>query len=149
MTSINGHYLSEGLVLVVLLSCQAFKKACYCYYYLNFLDSGFYPSESNFDSFSSSILIERQAGNHLEGIPFYGPRSDISGHETSNRIVGSKRNNPDSAFLGSFRDGIINLDHDPLENSHLIKVWFVMTFVSPFSEQATDPLGVRASIIMI
>ncbi|XP_041019533.1 protein TIFY 8 isoform X2 [Juglans microcarpa x Juglans regia] len=73
-------------------------------------------------STTSDLGSERQAGNHLEGIPFYGPRSDISGHEISNRIVGSKRSNPDSAFLGSFRDGIINLDHDPLENSHLIKL---------------------------
>ncbi|XP_062163488.1 protein TIFY 8 [Alnus glutinosa] len=71
-------------------------------------------------STTSDLGSERQVGNHLEGIPFYGPRSDISGHEISNRIVGSKRNNPDSAFMGSSRDGI--LDHDSLENSHLIKL---------------------------
>lgn len=112
-----------------------------------FLDSGFCPSESKF-AFSSSIFVERQAGNHLEGIPFYGPRSDISGHEKSNRMVGSKRSNPESAFSGPFRDGIINLDDDSLENSHLIKVWIVMTFVSPFLEQATNPYEVLACIIM-
>ncbi|KAG6698342.1 hypothetical protein I3842_08G015000 [Carya illinoinensis] len=73
-------------------------------------------------STTSDLGSERQVGNHLEGIPFYGPRSDITGPEISNRIAGSKRSHPDSAFTGSFRDGIINLDHDSLENSHLIKL---------------------------
>lgn len=63
-------------------------------------------------------------------------------------MVGSKRSNPESAFSGPFRDGIINLDDDSLENSHLIKVWIVMTFVSPFLEQATNPYEVLACIIM-
>jgi hypothetical protein len=67
------------------------------------------------------VLIERQAGNHLEGIPFYGPRSDISGPEISNRLAGSKRSNSDSAFTGS-RDGIPQMAHDSIESLHLMKV---------------------------
>ncbi|XP_012078632.1 protein TIFY 8 isoform X2 [Jatropha curcas] len=68
------------------------------------------------------ILIERQVGNHLEGIPFYGPRSDISGPEISNRVGGSKRSNSDSAFTGSSRDGIPQMGHDSLESLHLMKM---------------------------
>lgn len=72
-----------------------------------------------FDSFCSSVLIERQV---VKGIPLYSARSDNSGPEMSNRIAGSKRSNPDSAFMVSSRDGVFNLDHDSHENSHLIKV---------------------------
>ncbi|XVF34437.1 hypothetical protein REPUB_Repub18cG0059000 [Reevesia pubescens] len=56
--------------------------------------------------------VERQVGNHLEGIPYYGPRSEISGPEISNRLVGSKRSNSDSAFMG----------HESLESLHLMKM---------------------------
>ncbi|EOY31378.1 TIFY domain protein 8 isoform 1 [Theobroma cacao] len=56
--------------------------------------------------------VERQVGNHLEGIPYYGPRSEISGPEISNRLVGSKRGNSDSAFMG----------HESLESLHLMKM---------------------------
>ncbi|XWS27172.1 hypothetical protein CRYUN_Cryun26dG0092200 [Craigia yunnanensis] len=56
--------------------------------------------------------VERQVGNHLEGIPYYGPRSEISGPEISNRLVGSKRSNSDSAFMG----------HESHESLHLLKM---------------------------
>ncbi|KAJ0031809.1 hypothetical protein Pint_12743 [Pistacia integerrima] len=61
------------------------------------------PSASVSLGASSSVAdltSERQAGNHLEGVPFYGTRSDISGTEISNRLVGSKRSNLESAFMG-------------------------------------------------
>ncbi|KAJ4707973.1 Protein TIFY 8 [Melia azedarach] len=63
-------------------------------------------------SSTSDLASERQAGNHLEGVPFYGTRSDISGPEINNRLVGSKRSNSESAFMG----------HDYTEHSHLIKI---------------------------
>ncbi|CAK7353486.1 unnamed protein product [Dovyalis caffra] len=72
-------------------------------------------------SSTSDLASERQAGNHLEGIPFYGPRSDISGPEISNRLAGSKRSNSDSAFTGP-RDGIPQMAHDSIENLHLMKM---------------------------
>ncbi|XVE71613.1 hypothetical protein DITRI_Ditri10aG0165100 [Diplodiscus trichospermus] len=56
--------------------------------------------------------VERQAGNHLEGIPYYGPRSEISGPQISNRLLGSKRSNSDLAFTG----------HESLESLHLMKM---------------------------
>ncbi|KAJ6994982.1 protein TIFY 8 isoform X1 [Populus alba x Populus x berolinensis] len=72
-------------------------------------------------SSTSDLASERQAGNHLEGIPFYGPRSDISGPEISNRLAGSKRSNSDSAFTVS-RDGIPQMAHDSIESLHLMKM---------------------------
>lgn len=83
-------------------------------YYLYFSELGFYLSRLNFDPFSHQ-LVERQVGNHLEGIPYYGPRSEISGPEISNRLLGSKRSNSDSAFMG----------HESLESLHLMKVFVI------------------------
>ncbi|KAK9211042.1 hypothetical protein WN943_000415 [Citrus x changshan-huyou] len=57
-------------------------------------------------------LVEKQVGNHLEGVPFYGTRSDVSGPEISNRLAGSKRSNSESGFMG----------HDYPENMHLMKI---------------------------
>ncbi|XP_011026519.1 PREDICTED: protein TIFY 8-like isoform X2 [Populus euphratica] len=71
-------------------------------------------------SSTSDLASERQAGNHLEGIPYYGPRSDISGPEISNRLAGSKRSNSDSAFTGP-RDGVPQRVHDSIESVHLMK----------------------------
>ncbi|KAK8660964.1 hypothetical protein V6N13_051869 [Hibiscus sabdariffa] len=61
---------------------------------------------------STSDLGSGHVGNHLEGIPYYGPRSDISGPEISNRLVGSKRSNSESVFMG----------HESLESLHLMKM---------------------------
>ncbi|BAT78214.1 hypothetical protein LR48_Vigan04g213500 [Vigna angularis] len=72
-------------------------------------------------SATSDIASEKQVGNHLEGVPFYGPRSDLSGAEISNRLVGSKRSNSDSAFTGSSRDAF-QMVPDSYQNSHLMKV---------------------------
>ncbi|XP_014501841.1 protein TIFY 8 isoform X2 [Vigna radiata var. radiata] len=72
-------------------------------------------------SATSDIASEKQIGNHLEGVPFYGPRSDLSGAEISNRLVGSKRSNSDSAFTGSSRDAF-QMVPDSYQNSHLMKV---------------------------
>ncbi|MBA0755257.1 hypothetical protein Gogos_021682 [Gossypium gossypioides] len=52
------------------------------------------------------------AGNHLEGIPYYGPRSEISGPDINNSLAGSKRSFSDSAFMG----------HESLESLHLMKM---------------------------
>lgn len=90
----------------------------FIYYYYYFLIWGF-THLLKFDSFCSLILVERQV---VKGIPLYSARSDNSGPEMSNRIAGSKRSNPDSAFMASSRDGVVNLDHDSIENSHLMKV---------------------------
>lgn len=67
-------------------------------------------------------MIERQVGNHLEGVPFYVPRSEISGVEIGNKVVGSKRSNSDSTFMGSSRDGIPHMVSDSIDGSQLMKV---------------------------
>ncbi|KAJ7958719.1 protein TIFY 8 [Quillaja saponaria] len=69
-------------------------------------------------STTSDVGSERQVGNHLEGVPFYGPRSDISVTEISNRLVGSKRSHLDSTLMGSSRDGFPQMVPD----SHLMKM---------------------------
>ncbi|KAA3490719.1 protein TIFY 8 isoform X1 [Gossypium australe] len=74
------------------------------------LGSGQQPMEL-FDPFSHQ-LVERQVGNHLEGIPYYGPRSEISGPDINNSLAGSKRSFSDSAFMG----------HESLESLHLMKM---------------------------
>ncbi|XP_059645656.1 protein TIFY 8 [Cornus florida] len=66
----------------------------------------------------SDLGSERQVGNHFEGVPLYGPRSDLLGPEISNRLVGSKRSNSDSAFIGSSRGGFPQMG----ESSHLMKM---------------------------
>ena len=90
-----------------------------------FSELRFYLPQLKFDSFSHQ-LVERQVGNHLEGIPYYGPRSEISGPEISNRLVGSKRSNSDSAFMA----------HESLESLHLMKVFVMILscFTSLFSK---------------
>lgn len=72
-------------------------------------------------STTSDLGSERQAGDHFDGVPFYGPKSDISGPEISNRLVGSKRSNSDS-FMGSSRDGFPQIGPESLESSHLMKI---------------------------
>lgn len=67
-------------------------------------------------------MIEKQISNHFEGVPFYGPRSDISGPDISNRLVRSKRSSSDSAFMGSARDGMAQIGPESHENLHLMKV---------------------------
>ncbi|XP_024029650.1 protein TIFY 8 [Morus notabilis] len=73
-------------------------------------------------STTSDLASERRGGNHLEGVPFYGARSDISGPEISNKIVGSKRSNSDTTFMGPSRDGIPQMGPDSLEGSQLLKL---------------------------
>ncbi|XP_039687823.1 protein TIFY 8 isoform X2 [Medicago truncatula] len=72
-------------------------------------------------SSTSETASEKQVSNHLEGVPFYGPRSDFSGTEISNRLVGNKRSNSDSSFMGSSRDAF-QMVPDSFQNSHLMKV---------------------------
>ncbi|XP_061346236.1 protein TIFY 8-like isoform X2 [Gastrolobium bilobum] len=72
-------------------------------------------------STTSDIGSEKQVGNHLEGVPFYGPRSDFSGSEMPNRLVGNKRSNSDSTFMGSSRDAF-QMVPDSFQNSHMMKV---------------------------
>lgn len=82
-------------------------------------------------------MVEKQIGNHLEGVPFYGPRSDLSGAEISNRLVGSKRSNSDSAFTGSSRDAF-QMVPDSYQNSHLMKVDFIyyLIILSQFAQSS-------------
>lgn len=75
-------------------------------------------------------MIERQVSDHFEGVPFYGPRSDLTGTEISNRFTGNKRSNSDSAFLGSSRDGLPHVGPDSLDGVHLMKVFSSGTLLS-------------------
>ncbi|KAG8375509.1 hypothetical protein BUALT_Bualt10G0107200 [Buddleja alternifolia] len=62
--------------------------------------SGGRPPPEVSPSNTSDLGSERHVGNHLEGIPFYGSRGDITGPESTNRY---KRSNSDS-FMMSSRD---------------------------------------------
>ncbi|XP_057434538.1 protein TIFY 8 isoform X2 [Lotus japonicus] len=73
-------------------------------------------------SSTSDTASEKQVSNHLEGVPYYGPRGDFSGTEISNRLVGNKRSNSDSTFMGSSRDAF-QMVPDSFQNSHLMKVF--------------------------
>ncbi|XP_021746326.1 protein TIFY 8-like isoform X2 [Chenopodium quinoa] len=64
-------------------------------------------------------LSEKQAGSQLERISSYGPKSDLSVSEVSNRFVGSKRSHSDSGFTGSSREGIPQMIP---ESSHVMKM---------------------------
>ncbi|XP_022131272.1 protein TIFY 8-like isoform X2 [Momordica charantia] len=69
-------------------------------------------------STASDLAFENQGGDYLEGVPFYSPRN-----ENSNRIAGIKRSiNPDSAFMGSYRNQIPHMASDSLERSHSMKM---------------------------
>ncbi|KAJ7966116.1 Protein TIFY 8 [Quillaja saponaria] len=70
-------------------------------------------------STTSDVGSERQVGDHFEGVPFYSPRSDFS---VSNRLVGRKRSDSDSTFMGSSRDGFTQVVPDSLQNTHLMKM---------------------------
>ncbi|KAK8550152.1 hypothetical protein V6N12_038880 [Hibiscus sabdariffa] len=63
-------------------------------------------------SSTSDLGSERWVGKQLEGIPYYGPRSEISGPDISNNLAGSKRSNSDSAFM----------THESLESLHMMKM---------------------------
>jgi hypothetical protein len=95
-------------------------------------------------STTSYLGSERQVGNHLKGIPFYGPRSNIYGHEISNRIVGSRRNNPYSAFMGSSREGI--LDHDSFDNSELLLACGASTLGRFSSNLTAQSIGIKTEL---
>jgi len=95
------------------------ENGSYLWRFLLSLEGFFHFHESNV--FRLINLVEKQVGNHLEGVPFYGPRSDLSGAEISNRLVGSKRSNSDSAFTGSSREAF-QMVPDSYQNSHLMKV---------------------------
>ncbi|KAK4797128.1 hypothetical protein SAY86_029454 [Trapa natans] len=75
-------------------------------------------------STTSDLGTERQVSTHFEGVPFYGPRSDMSGPKVDNRLVRSKRSNSNSdyAFMGSARDGVAQGGPESQENLHLMKM---------------------------
>ncbi|XP_031372973.1 protein TIFY 8 isoform X2 [Punica granatum] len=73
-------------------------------------------------STTSDLGSERQVSNHFEGVPFYGPRSDISGTDICNRMIRSKRSSSDSAFMGSPMDGMAQIEPESHENLHLMKI---------------------------
>ncbi|KAK9149785.1 hypothetical protein Scep_008542 [Stephania cephalantha] len=69
--------------------------------------------------------VERQMGNHFEGVPVQGPKSNLPISELSNRFAGRKRSNSDSIFLGWARDRTTpppQIGQDPLESSHLMRI---------------------------
>ncbi|XP_023538541.1 protein TIFY 8-like isoform X1 [Cucurbita pepo subsp. pepo] len=68
-------------------------------------------------STTSDLASDRQVGSHLEGVPFYGSRGDMSTTEIHNRIIGNKRSMSDSVFIGSYRDGVPHMASE----SHLMK----------------------------
>ncbi|KAJ8560226.1 hypothetical protein K7X08_004284 [Anisodus acutangulus] len=72
-------------------------------------------------STTSDLASERHVGNHFEGVPFYALRGELSGHETSNRLSGTKRSNSDS-LMGSTRDKFSTLRPDALGTSHMQKL---------------------------
>lgn len=74
-------------------------------------------------SSTSDLGSERQAGNHFEGVPFYGLRSDLTGPEIASRFTRNKRGNSDSTFFGSSRDGLQQMRPHSLENSHIMKMF--------------------------
>lgn len=67
-------------------------------------------------------MIEKRSGNHFEGVPFYGLRSDLTGQEIASRFTRNKRSNLESGYLGSSRDGLQQMQPHSLENSHIMKV---------------------------
>ncbi|XP_011649794.1 protein TIFY 8 isoform X2 [Cucumis sativus] len=72
-------------------------------------------------STTSDLASDRQVGSHLEGVPFYGPRGNMSTTEIHSRIIGSKRSISDS-FMGSYRDGVPHMPSESHHNSlHLMK----------------------------
>lgn len=81
------------------------------------------PTPSNTNPTSPAIfhdfLGEKQVGSHLERISCYGPKSDLSVSEVSNRFMGSKRSHSDSAFVESSREGI---PQKVPESSHMMKM---------------------------
>ncbi|XP_058074652.1 protein TIFY 8 isoform X2 [Magnolia sinica] len=74
-------------------------------------------------SASSDLVSERQTRNHLEGVQFHSSKSDFSATEMSNRSLGRKRSNSDSAFMGLTRDRMHHMGMDSVENSHLLKMF--------------------------
>ncbi|XP_027082900.2 uncharacterized protein [Coffea arabica] len=72
-------------------------------------------------STTSDLGSERQGGNHFEGVPFYGARSDLIGHETSSRFSGTKRSNSDS-YIGTTKDRFPQMVPDSREGSQLMKL---------------------------
>ncbi|KAK9101843.1 hypothetical protein Sjap_019097 [Stephania japonica] len=72
---------------------------------------------------ASDLGSERQMGNHFEGVPVQGPKSNLPISELSNRLAGRKRSNSDSIFLGWARDRTAPpIAQDPLESSHLMRI---------------------------
>lgn len=60
---------------------------------------------------------------HFQGVPVHSLNGDFSGPESSNRFLGRKRSNSDSAFMGlGPRDKMPNLGSESLESLHLMKV---------------------------
>ncbi|KAK8473083.1 hypothetical protein PHAVU_001G055100 [Phaseolus vulgaris] len=70
---------------------------------------------------TSDLASERHTGNHLVGVPFYGPKSDFCGTEIGNRVVRNNRTNSDTTFIGSSRDSFQMVPHS-LQNSQSMKM---------------------------
>ncbi|KAF6166989.1 hypothetical protein GIB67_030682 [Kingdonia uniflora] len=74
-------------------------------------------------STTSDLASERQLGNHFVGVPGHGPRSDSSGSEISNILLGRKRSNSDSVFMGSMtREKTPQIGLESLEGLHRMKM---------------------------
>lgn len=74
-------------------------------------------------SSTSDLGSEKIAGNHFEGVPFYGLRSDLTGPEIASRFNRNKRSNLERGFLGSSRDGLQQIQPHSVENSHIMKMF--------------------------
>ncbi|KAL3819058.1 hypothetical protein ACJIZ3_004963 [Penstemon smallii] len=84
--------------------------------------SGGRPPPEVSPSATSDLGSERQVSNHLEGIPFYGSRGDITGPESSTRFfTGYKRSNSDS-FMASSKDKFPQAQVDSQDSPLLTKL---------------------------
>ncbi|XP_014504065.1 protein TIFY 8 [Vigna radiata var. radiata] len=70
---------------------------------------------------TSHHASEKQTGNHLEGVPYYGPKRESCGIEIANRVVRKKKSNSDTTFTFSSRDSFQMVPHS-LPNSHSVKM---------------------------
>ncbi|XP_017254947.1 protein TIFY 8 isoform X2 [Daucus carota subsp. sativus] len=74
-------------------------------------------------SSTSDLASEKDAGNHYEGVPFYGLRRDLTGPEIASRFTRNKRSSLESGYLGSSRDVLQQMQPHSLETSHIMKMF--------------------------
>ncbi|KAG1346230.1 protein TIFY 8 [Cocos nucifera] len=70
---------------------------------------------------SSDLGSERQGGNNSEDFHFHGRKNAMSGLEICNTLLGRKRSNSDSAYMGLVRNRMLPVGSDSLESYCLMK----------------------------